>query len=135
MKPSLPSPVRDLAALVVALAACPLAVFGGANIGCVGKTGLEGECALTMVFVSPLVLVGAGALAGMLTRGWTGLLATLAGVVGGMLSILAISNLAGRPVPPDPIAGLVATVWFMAPVILGYAAVRGLARLRAARGR
>ena len=133
MKTPVPSFVRDLIALLVAFVACPVSVFGGANVGCVGHAGFEGDCATTMVFVSPLILLAAGALAGFVTRGWTGLLVTLVGVVGGMFAILVISNLAGRPVPPDIFTGAIATVWFMVPMVIGYAIGRVLARLFATR--
>ena len=129
MKSSIPSFVRDLIALIVAFVACPVSVFGGANLGCVGRPTFEGECATTMVFTSPLILLAAGTIAGLSTRGWTGLFVTLVGVVGGMFSILGISNLAGHSVPPDIFTGVVATVWFMGPVIIGYAIGRVIARL------
>jgi hypothetical protein len=133
VKTPLPSFVRDLAALVVAFLACPIAVFGGANLGCVGNAGFEGNCAVTMVFISPLVLLLGGVIAGVLTRGWTGLLMTLIGVVGGMFAILVISNLMGRPVPPDIFTGFVATIWFSVPVTIGYAIGRVVTRLFAKR--
>ncbi len=133
MKSSIPSFVGDLIALIVAFVACPVSVFGGANLGCVGRPTFEGECATTMMFTSPLILLAAGAIAGISTRGWTGLFATLVGVAGGMFAILGISNLAGRPVPPDFFTGVVATVWFMGPVTIGYAIGRVIARLVATR--
>lgn len=133
MKTLVPSFVRDLIALVVAFVACPVSVFGGANVGCVGHAGFEGGCAATMVFVSPLILLAAGAIAGLVTRGWTGLFATLVGVAGGMFAILLISNFVGRPVPPDIFTGAIATVWFMVPMVIGYAIGRVLARLFATR--
>jgi hypothetical protein len=133
VKTPLPSFVRDLVALVVAFVACPVSVFGGANLGCVGSPGFSGECAITMVFVSPLVLIAAGMIAGLVTNGWTGLLWTLVGVVGGMVAILAISNLADRPVPPDIFTGVVATIWFSVPVTIGYAIGRVVSKLFATR--
>ncbi len=134
MKTPIPSFVRDLAALVVAFLACPISVFGGANIGCIGRAGFQGDCAITMVFISPMILLAAGAIAGLVTKGWTGLLATLVGVVGGMFAILLLSNIFGRPVPPDIFTGAIATVWFMGPVIIGYSIGRVLWRLVATRG-
>lgn len=133
MKSPLPSLARDLIALVVALVACPVSVFGGANVGCVGRAGFEGDCALTMVFMSPLILILGGVLAGITTRGWTGLAVTLVGTVAGMFAILAISNLVGRPVPPDFFTGVIATVWFSAPITIGYAMGRVVVRLLATR--
>ena len=133
MKTPLPSFVRDLAALVAALLACPISVFGGANLGCVGRPGFQGDCAVTMVFISPLILLAGGVVAGLATKGWTGLLFTLIGAVAGMFVILAISNLAGRPVPPDIFTGVIATVWFSVPITIGYAIGRVVARLFATR--
>lgn len=128
MKSLLPSPVRDLVALVVAAVACPVAVFGGANIGCVGHTSFEGTCALTVIFVSPLVLVIGGAIAGISTRGWTGLLVTLVGMVIGMTGILFISELAGQPVPLDWFSALAASVFFGGPIVIGYGVGRLVSR-------
>jgi len=133
VKSPLPSFVRDLAALVVALLACPISVFGGANLGCVGRAGFGGDCAITMVVISPLVLIAGGALAGLLTQGWTGLLATMVGVVAGMFVILLISNLMGRPVPPDIFTGVIATIWFSVPTVIGYGIGRVISRLFATR--
>lgn len=133
MKSPFPSPVRDLIALLVALVACPVSVFGGANVGCVGRAGFEGDCAVTMVFMSPLILILGGTVAGLVTRGWTGLLVTLVGTVAGMFAILAISNFVGRPVPPDIFTGVIATVWFSAPMVIGYAIGRVIVRLLATR--
>jgi hypothetical protein len=133
VKSSLPSFARDLAALVVALLACPISVFGGSNLGCVGHAGFQGDCAITMVFISPVILLAGGAIAGLLTRGWTGWLVTLVGVVSGMVTILVISNLMGRPVPPDIFTGVIATLWFSVPISIGYAIGRVITRLFATR--
>ncbi len=121
--------------LVVAALACPVAVFGGANLGCVGHTDFTGSCALTVIFVSPLVLFIGGALAGIATRGWTGLLATLVGMVIGMTAILLLSQAAGQPVPLDPFSAAVASVFFGIPIVVGYGAGRLGTRLAASRAR
>jgi len=115
--------LRDWSALAVAAVACPLAVFGGSNLGCVGQ-GLSSSCALTAVWISPLLLILAGIITGLITRGWTGLFAVGVGVILGMMSILFLSAAAGRPVPVDFFSGVVATVWFSIPIAVGY----GLAR-------
>jgi len=115
--------LRDWSALAVAAVSCPVAVFGGTNLGCVGQ-GLSSSCALTAVWISPLLLIGAGVITGLITRGWTGLFAVAIGVILGMTSILVLSAAAGRPVPVDWFSGLVATAWFGAPIAIGY----GLAR-------
>ena len=127
--------MRDIIALVVAALACPISVFGGANLGCVGRASFEGDCASTMVGVSPLILIGAGIIAGVSSRGWTGLFVTLVGVATGMFVILAISNVVGRPVPPDLFTGVVATIWFSVPTMIGYGIGRVVNRLLATRAR
>jgi hypothetical protein len=131
LKSPLPSPIRDLIALVVVAVACPVAVFGGANIGCVNHTSFEGSCAVTVIFVSPLVLFLGGGIAGITTRGWTGLLVVLAGMMIGMMGILFISELAGQPVPLDWFSAVVASVFFGGPIIVGYGVGRLVMHVRA----
>lgn len=133
MLKALPNPVRDLIALIVVMVACPLAVFGGANVGCVGHTSFEGTCAVTVIFLSPLILFVAGTIAGLSTTGWTGLLVTLVGMVIGMFLILVASEVSGDPVPLDWFSALVASVFFGAPIVAGYGAGRLVSRIFAAR--
>jgi hypothetical protein len=116
--------LRDWIALVLILVVVPLSVFGGTNIGCVGQ-GVTQSCAAQGVFVSPLLLMVAGLVAGLITSGWTGLLVVGIGQIAGQVVIVAMSYLAGRPVPIDLFSGIVATIWFGAPIAIGY----GLARL------
>ena len=125
--------MRDLLALVVVVLACPIAVFGGANLGCVGSAAFNGSCALTVIFVSPLILLVGGAIAGISSRGWTGLLVSLVGMVIGMFLILGLSFLAGKPVPVDIFTGVVATLFFGIPIMVGYAIGRVIVRLFATR--
>ena len=126
------SVLRDWLALVIVALACPLAVFGGTNIGCVGQS-FSGSCITVAVVISPMLLVVAGIVAGVVTRGWTGLLIVAIGTVIGMMGILALSSVAGRPVPIDWFSGVVATAWFMGPLIIGYGIARFVARLRGRR--
>ena len=128
------SVARDWIALVVAALACPLAVFGGTNIGCVGQ-GFTSECAYTAVIISPALLLVAGVIAGLITRGWTGLLIVGAGTIVGMFLILIFSYASGRPVPIDWFSGMVATIWFFGPLAIGYGIARLVMRLVAARKR
>jgi hypothetical protein len=126
--------LRDWIALVLVLVVVPLSVFGGTNITCVGQ-GLSQTCVPQTVFISPLLLMIAGVIAGLITSGWTGLLVVGVGQIAGQVVIVALSYLAGRPVPIDLFSGIVATLWFGIPIALGY----GLARLgtrivRVARG-
>jgi hypothetical protein len=124
--------VRALLAVVVVAAACPAALFGGAMIGCVGQ-GFNSDCALNAIFISPVMLLGAGVVAGLLVRGWSGFGLVFLAVVVGMTAILFLSFGVERPVPVDPISGVIATIWFLAPVAVGYGAGRLVARLFAPR--
>ncbi len=119
---------RDLGALVIAAVACPVALFGGSLLGCVGQ-GFNAECAMRAVFISPVVLLAGGVAAGIVTRGWTGLLVTGVGVLIGMVSILLLSFGVSEPVPLDPISGVIATFWFGVPVAIGYGIARAGVRL------
>ena len=77
------------------------------------------------MFISPLLLMVAGVIAGLITSGWTGLLVVGFGQIAGQVVILVMSYLAGRPVPIDPFNAIIATLWFGVPIAIGY----GLARL------
>jgi hypothetical protein len=114
---------RDWLAMILILFAVPLSVFGGTNIACVGQ-GLSQQCSYLAVFISPLLLVVAGIVAGLITSGWTGLFVVGFGQIAGQVVIVALAYLAGRPVPIDWFSAIVATVWFGAPIAIGY----GLAR-------
>jgi hypothetical protein len=114
---------RDWLAMVIILFAVPLSVFGGTNIACVGQ-GLSQECSYLAVFISPMLLVVAGLVAGLITSGWTGLFVVGVGQIAGQVAIVVFSYLAGNPVPVDWFSAVVATVWFGAPIAIGY----GLAR-------
>jgi hypothetical protein len=122
--------VRRLAALVLVATACPTALFGGALLGC-ATGGLSASCAIDGILVSPVLLVGAGLGASFLARGWTGLGFVMLGVLVGMIAIPVVASVAGNPVPIDPVQGVIATVWFMPPVVIGHLVGRGVARLRA----
>ncbi len=127
------SVLRDLIAAVIVAVACPVALFGGSMAGCVGQ-GFNSDCALNAIFISPVVLLAAGIAAGLVTRGWTGLLILFVATVIGMTAILALSFAVGRSVPVDPISGVIATIWFFAPVSIGYGMGRLIWRLLATRG-
>jgi hypothetical protein len=125
--------LRDILALVIVAVACPIAVFGGSAAGCIGQGGFEAECALNGVWIAPLMLLAAGFTAGLITRGWTGLFIVFLGTVIGMTSILVLSNAVGRPVPVDLFSGVVATIWFLGPIVIGYGIGRVVIRLLATR--
>lgn len=118
------SVLRDTIALAVVAIACPAALFGGSMLGCVGQ-GFSAGCALNAIYISPILLLASGMIAGLVSRGWTGLLVVFAGTVIGMTVILVLSFGIGDPVPVDPISGVLATTWFFAPVAIGY----GIGRL------
>jgi hypothetical protein len=118
--------LRDWIALVLILVVVPLSVFGGTNIGCVGQ-GVSQVCEPQSVFISPALLALAGLVAGLITSGWTGLFVVGVGQIAGQVVIVAMSYIAGRPVPIDLFSGMVATIWFGAPIALGYGVARGSA--------
>ncbi len=121
--------LRDWIALLLILFVVPLSVFGGTNIGCIGQ-GINQVCAPQSVFLSPLVLVVAGVVAGLITSGWTGLLVVGVGQIAGQVVIVGMSYLGGRPVPIDLFSGMVATIWFGAPIAIGYGLARGFMWVR-----
>jgi hypothetical protein len=116
--------VRDWVALLIIFVAVPMSVFGGVNVACVGQ-GVTSSCAPQVVFLSPMVLLISGVLAGVITRGWTGLFVVGVGQIAGQVLIVLLSYVSGRPVPVDLFSGIVATIWFGAPIAIGY----GLSRL------
>lgn len=122
------SVMRDWVALVIILVAVPMSVFGGVNVACVGQ-GVSQGCAPQVVFLSPMVLLISGVLAGVITRGWTGLFVVGVGQIAGQVVIVALSYVAGRPVPIDLFSGIVATIWFGAPIAIGYGTSRLVSRI------
>ena len=122
--------MRRLAALVIVAVACPVALFGGALLGCATQ-GFSASCAINGVLVSPVLLVFAGFGASLVTRGWVGMGFVILGVLVGMVAIPIVASIVGNPVPIDPVQGVIATIWFMPPVLIGYGVGRGLTRLRA----
>jgi len=122
--------MRRLAALVIVAVACPVALFGGALLGCATQ-GFSASCAINGVLVSPVLLVIAGLGASLVTRGWVGMGFVILGVLVGMVAIPIVASIAGNPVPIDPVQGVIATIWFTPPVLIGYGVGRGLTRLRA----
>ena len=120
--------VRRIGAFVLVVAACPLALFGGALAGCAAQ-GFSPDCAMSGILVSPPLLLAAGIGAGVLTGGWRGLLLIAAAVVVGMVVLYLIAAANGTTLPPDPVQGIIATLWFLGPVTGGYAIARVGARL------
>jgi hypothetical protein len=125
--------LRDFLAMVIIIVACPLALAGGTTIGCVGQA-FNPSCALGTMFVSQIGLLLAGLAAGFSTRGWTGLLLVYIGVFLGMMGILVLTIVVGRPLAVDPISGVIATVWFSAPVTAGYGVARLVSRVYSRKG-
>ena len=118
--------IRDIAVIVVAAIACPLALFGGALAGCATQ-GFNATCAMSGVFISPPILIITGLIAAALTRGVWGYIWTAIGVLIGMVLIYGLTWVGGTTLPFDPITGMIATMWFLAPVSLGYLFGRFLA--------
>ncbi len=116
--------VRDLVAILVAAVACPLALFGGALLGCATE-GFNAQCAMNGVLVSPPILIAAGVVAAALTRGLWGYVWVFVGVIIGMVLIFVLTYLGGTLLPVDPVTGTIATIWFLAPVSIGYVLGRG----------
>jgi hypothetical protein len=125
--------LRDWLALALILVMVPLSVYGGTNIGCI-VPGSNQNCAPQAMFVSPALLMGAGLVAGFITSGWTGLLVVGVGQIAGQFLIVGLSYLAGRQVPIDLFSGMVATIWFGAPIAIGYGLARGFMWVRRRRG-
>lgn len=122
------STLRDALAVLAVAVACPVALFGGSMVGCVGQ-GFTSECAMSAIVIAPVMLLVAGVVAGFLTSGWLGLFLIWVGVAIGMTAILILTFAVGRPVPLDIFAGAIATVWFLVPVWIGYAGTRLVANL------
>lgn len=128
------SVARDWIALLIIFVAVPMSVFGGVNVACVGQ-GVTQGCAPQVVFLSPMVLLISGVLAGVITRGWTGLFVVGVGQIAGQILIVVLSYVAGRPVPIDLFSGMVATIWFGAPIATGYGVSRLVNRISERRRR
>jgi hypothetical protein len=116
--------IRDIVAIVVAAVACPVAFFGGAMLGCATQ-GFDATCAMSGVFISPPILILAGLVAAALTRGLWGYAWVFIGVLIGMVLMFVLTYIGGTLLPVDPITGIIATLWFLAPVTVGYLLGRG----------
>jgi hypothetical protein len=114
---------RDILAFAITAVACPVSVGAQWLAGCVGQ-GVSASCVMDAVLVGPVVLAAGGFAAGLSTRGWTGLLIVYVGGAIGMISILGLASLGGHSIPFDPVSGVIATIWFMAPVTIGYLVAR-----------
>jgi hypothetical protein len=127
--------MRDVIAFLVVVLACPVAVWGGSMLGCVGQPGRFTACAMNAFFIGPPMLMVAGFIAGTSSRGWTGLFITGLATLLGMLSILLLAMAVGRPVPIDWFSAVVSTMWFAGPIVIGYGVARLVARIRRRFGR
>ena len=119
--------IRDVVAIFVAAVACPVALFGGALLGCATQ-GFNATCAMSGVLISPPILIVAGLVAAALTRGVWGYIWVFLGVLAGMVLIFILTLMGGTLLPVDPVTGTFATMWFLAPVTIGYLLGRGAAR-------
>jgi hypothetical protein len=110
---------RNIAAFAIVVVACPASLFVTVALGC-AALGYTGRCAMDSAFLSPIILMAAGFVAGILTRGWMGFAIVVVGVVLGMFALLFVSDALGHPVPIDPISAVIATIWFMTPTLFSY---------------
>lgn len=132
----------DWLALAIVAVACPASLLGGSLLTCTDTGALTADCAAHAINATPYVMLGAGAISGVITRGWTGLFAIFVGTVLGMTAILLLSFVGDRPVPVDVFSGVIATIWFFGPTLIGYTAARAVMhawrflrdRLRTSRG-
>jgi hypothetical protein len=108
-----------IAAVAIVAIACPTALFGGALTGCAGG-GFNGGCATSASFLAPMLLIAVGIIAAILVRGWRGFALVVLGVILGMIAIFALSAAGGSILPFDLITGTLWTLWFLAPVTLGW---------------
>ncbi len=120
--------LRDVVAFTIVAVACPLALFFGHMLDCVAQ-GFEPKCAQAAFGISPMLLFASGVAAGLVTRGWTGLLFGFLGTITGMIVILILSFGLSDPVPLDPFTGIIATFWFGVPTVTGYGIGRIISRL------
>jgi hypothetical protein len=111
--------IRMITAVVIVAVSCPTALFGGALTGCAGE-GFNGGCATSASFLSPLLLIAVGIVAAILVRGWRGYALVVVGVIIGMIAIFVLSAIGGTILPFDLITGSLWTLWFLAPVTLGW---------------
>ena len=79
--------------------------------------------------MSPVILLAAGVVAGILTRGWPGLGFVTVGVVPGSHRHSAPGAGSRQPGPHATRPGFFALIWFLPPVALGYGLARGIARV------
>ena len=120
--------LRDVVAYIIVAVACPLALFFGSMADCLVQ-GFEPKCAQAAIGIAPLLLFLSGVVAGLVTRGWTGLLFGFLGTITGMVVILGLSFGVSDPVPLDPFSGIIATIWFGLPTVTGYGVGRLVSRL------
>ena len=116
---------RNVIAFILVIVACPASLYITVTLGC-AALGYTGKCAMDSAVLSPVILMTAGFIAGVLSRGWTGIFIVVAGVIVGMFTLLYVSEALGRPVPIDPISGAIAGVWFMTPTLFAYGVGRGV---------
>jgi len=116
---------RNLVAFILVIVACPASLYVTVGLGC-AALGYTGKCAMDSAVLSPFILMAAGFIAGVLSRGWTGILIVVAGVVIGMFLLLYVSEALGHPVPIDPISAVIAAIWFMSPTLFSYGVARGI---------
>ncbi len=120
----MPAVARHIATVLVIALACPIALFAGVNVSC-SAGGMTAQCANNGLLLSPLILLLAGMISAFLERTAIGLLLGVIGIALGMTLLWIIVALArGIMLPLDPIQGLIATIWFGLPPIIGWTIAR-----------
>jgi hypothetical protein len=117
--------VRNVAAFILVVVACPASLFVTVALGC-AALGYTGRCAMDSALLSPIILMAAGFVAAILTRGWMGVAIVVTGVVIGMLALLFVSEALGHTVPIDPISATIASIWFLTPTLFAYGVGRAV---------
>ncbi len=121
----MPAIARHIATVLVIAIACPLALFAGVNISC-STGGMTPQCAGNGLLLSPLILFLAGAVSALLEQRAIGFVLGAIGIALGMTLLWVIVALVrGIALPLDPVQGLIATIWFGVPPVVGWAAGRG----------
>ncbi len=118
---SQPSALRYVATFLIVALGCPVALVAGEAIGCISaSTGFDAECAVDGLFYSPFILVATGVVAGVIVGGWRAMLLMPAAILTGMVLIFIVAWTLGTRPPVGFVEGVIATLWFLVPVTIGY---------------
>jgi hypothetical protein len=116
--------VRHLAAALIVALGCPIALLAGVNLACAQHDTMSPQCADAGLVLSPALLALSGVLCAFLVRGLAGFVTGAVGIVVGMSILWVVMAVNGTPVPFDIAQGVIATIWFGLPSVIGYAIAR-----------